>query len=113
MSANRLATLLGALTLLSLIVYLVILMRRRRETVVKNKQAKTPKVQPRYSPGNELKEISDAGTEAQRPQADSAVAKPFSRPAPAVTLTRPTIVSPTAGHDEQIREEEEREFFEL
>jgi hypothetical protein len=112
-SANRLATLLGALILLSLIVYLVILMRRRRETVVKNKQAKTPKVQPRYSPGNELKEISDAGTEAQRPRGDSAAAKPFSRPAPAVTLPRPTIISPTAGHDEQIREEEEREVFEL
>ena len=113
MSANRLATLVGALILLSLIVYLVIVMRRRRETVVKNKQAKTPKVQPRYSPGNELKEISDAATEAQRPRADSGAAKSFSRPAPAVALTRPTIVSPTAGHDEQIGEEEEREVFEL
>jgi hypothetical protein len=113
MSANRLATLLGALILLSLVVYLVIFMRRRQETAVKNKQAKTPKVQPRYSPGNELKEISEAETEAQRPRPDSGAAKPFSRPAPAVALTRPTIVSPTAGNDEQIREEEEREVFEL
>jgi hypothetical protein len=112
MSANRLATLIGALILLSLVVYLVIFMRRRQETVVKNKQAKTPKVQPRYSPGNELKEISDDETAAQRPRPDSG-AKPFSRPAPAVALTRPTIVSPTAGNDEQIREEEEREVFEL
>ena len=113
MSANRLATLLGALILLSLVVYLVIFMRRRRETVVKNKQAKTPKVQPRYSPGNELREISDTETEAQKPRPDSGASKPFSRTAPAVALARPTIVSPTAGNDEQIREEEEREVFEL
>ena len=113
MSANRLATLIGALILLSLVVYLVIFMRRRQETVAKSKQAKTPKVQPRYSPGNELKEISDAETEAQRPRTDIEASKPFSRPAPAVSLTRPTIVSPTAGNNEQIREEEEREVFEL
>jgi hypothetical protein len=113
MSANQLATLLGALILLSLIVFLVIIMRRRKETVVKNRQAKTPKVQPRYSPGSELSEISDAGTEAQRPRANSVATKPVSRPAPAIVLTKPTIVSPTAGRDEQIREEEEREVFEL
>ena len=113
MSANRLATLLGVLILLSLIVYLVIIMRRRRETVVKNNQAKTPKVQPRYSPGSELSEISDAGTEAQRPRPISVATKPVNRPAPAVVLTKPTIVSPTARRDEQIREEEEREVFEL
>jgi len=111
-AANRLATLLGALILLSLIVYLVIFMRRRRETAAKNKQAKTPKVQPRYIPGNELEEISDAGTQARESRQDNAAAKPFSRP-PAVALTRPTIVSPTIGHDEHIREEEEREVFEL
>jgi hypothetical protein len=112
-SANQLATLLGALILLSLIVFLVIIMRRRQETVVKNKQAKTPKVQPRYSPGSELSEISDAGTEAQRPRPNRVATKPVSRPAPAIVLTKPTIVSPTAGRDEQIREEEEREVFEL
>jgi len=112
-AANRLATLIGALILLGLIVYLVIVLRRRRETVGKNRQAKTPKVQPRYSPDSGLEEISDAWTEVKRPQPDIAAAKPFSRPAPAVALTKPTIVSPTVGHDEQIREEEEREVFEL
>jgi hypothetical protein len=66
MSANRLATLLGALILLSLIVYLLFVVRRRQDTAVKTRQAKTP-----------------------------------------------TIVSPAAGHDEQIRKEEEREVFEL
>jgi hypothetical protein len=114
MSANRLATLLGALILLSLIVYLVFVMRRRQETVVKTRQAKTPKVQPRYSPSDELNEISEAGTDAQMPRQDSGAAKPFNRPSSSGgALTRPTIVSPSAGHDEQIREEEEREVFEL
>jgi hypothetical protein len=66
MSANRLATLLGGLILLSLIVYLLFVVRRRRETVVKSGQAKTA-----------------------------------------------TILSPSASHDEQIREKEEREIVEL
>ena len=57
---------LGALILLSLIVLLVFVRRRRQESAVKT----------------------------------------------AVELTRPTIVSPPAGHDEQ-REEGEREVFEL
>ena len=112
MSANRLATLLGALILLSLII-LVFVLRRRQESAIKTSQAKTPTVQPPYSPGSELNEISDAGTDAQMPRRDSGAAKPFSRPSPAVALTRPNIVSPPAGHDEQIKEEEEREVFEL
>jgi hypothetical protein len=113
MSANQPVTVLGALILLSLIVFLVIIMRRRQETVAKNKQSKTPKVQPRYSPGSELSEISDPGPEAQRPRPNSVAPKPVSRPAPAIVLTKPTIISATAGRDEQIREEEEREVFEL
>ena len=44
MSANRLATLLGALILLSLIVYLVFLFRRRQDTVNKTSQAKPPTI---------------------------------------------------------------------
>jgi hypothetical protein len=44
MSANRLATLLGALIPLSLIVYLVFLVRRRRDTVNKTRQAKPPTI---------------------------------------------------------------------
>ena len=108
MSANRLATLLGVLILFSLIVYLVFVLRRR-QAAVNTRQARTPKVQPPYSPGSELNEISDAGTDAQMPRRDSSAAKPFSRPSPAVALTRPNIVSPAAGHDEQIKEEEDRE----
>jgi len=57
---------LGALILLSLIVLLVFVLRRRQESAVNT----------------------------------------------TVALTRPTIVSPAAGHDEQ-REEGEREVFEL
>jgi hypothetical protein len=75
MSANGLATLLGALILLSLMVYLLFVVRRRRR--------------------------------------DSGAARPIRRLAPAVPLRTPTIVSPAAGHDEQIREEGEREVFEL
>ena len=112
MSANRLATLLGVLILLGLIVYLVFVLRRR-QAAVNTRQAKTPKVQPPYSPGRELNEISDAGTNAKMPRRDSGAAKPSSRPSPAVALTRPNIVSPAAGHDEQIKEEEDREVFEL
>ena len=44
MSANRLATLLGALIPLSLIVYLVFVVRRRQNTVNKTRQAKTPTI---------------------------------------------------------------------
>jgi hypothetical protein len=112
MSANRLATLLGLLILLSLIVYLVIAIRRRRETGNKTRQAKTPKVQPRYSPGAELNELPNARVSEQVPSRESAPPKPqgaFAAPA----LTRPTIVSPSAGQNEHTREEEEREVFEL
>ena len=112
MSANRLATLLGGLILLGLIVYLVFVLRRR-QAAVNTRQVKTPKVQPPYAPGREFNEISDAGTNAKMPRRDSGAAKPSSRPSPAVALTRPNIVSPAAGHDEQIKEEEDREVFEL
>ena len=65
MSANRPATLLGALILLGIIVCLVIFIRHRQETVAGKNQPETPKVQPRYSPGNELKEITNARTPAR------------------------------------------------
>jgi hypothetical protein len=44
MSANRLATLIGALILLSLIVYLVFVVHRRQDTVNKTRQAKPPTI---------------------------------------------------------------------
>ena len=133
MSANRLATLLGALILLSLVVYLATAIRRRQKTVVKTKRAKAPKVQPRYSADGELNELSGTGINDRGPQPGSPVgvveqspgrdgtqppsSNPSATAAPAQNqsriLTRPTIVSPIAGHDEHSSEEEEREVFEL
>ena len=121
MSANRLATLLGALILLSLIVYLATAIRRRRTTVVKTKRAKAPKVQPKYSPDGELNELPNAAINEQTPRRDtSSEAAPSRQSAAAApdqsssrVLTRPTIVAPVAGHDEHSSEEEEREVFEL
>ncbi len=120
MSANRLATLLGALILLSLVVYLATAIRRRQKTVVKTKRAKAPKVQPRYSADGELNELSGTGINEQSPGRDGTQppsSNPSATAAPAQNqlriLTRPTIVSPLAGHDEHSTEEEEREVFEL
>ncbi|HEV7746709.1 MAG TPA: hypothetical protein VGO56_17060 [Pyrinomonadaceae bacterium] len=108
--ANRLATLLGVLILLSLIVYLVAAIRRSRETDPKAKQAKSPKVQPRYAPDAELNELPksrDEGTASPKQSAAAAVQSS------SAILTRPTIVSATNSHDEHSSEEEEREVFEL
>jgi len=105
-SANRLATLLGALILLSLILYLVLGLRRRgkdpkakRLKALKAQPKIQPKVQP--SPNTELPEVASA--------------EPFGATVPhqSSELTKPLIASPTAGHDEPSREEEEREVFEL
>jgi hypothetical protein len=57
-SHNRLATLLAVLILLSLILYLLLALRNRKDKDVKAKQARTPKVQPKYSAAGELNEIS-------------------------------------------------------
>jgi hypothetical protein len=81
--------------------------RRRQQTLVKTNQAKTQKVQPRYSPGSQLIELSNAGINEQM----SVV--PLSGMSSEAELTRPTIVSSSAGHDDQNREEEDREVFEL
>jgi hypothetical protein len=107
-SANRLATLLGALILLALIIYLVAAIRRRRETDPKAKQAKLPKVQPRYAPDAELNELHNSREEAALRK--SATAAPAQRSSG--TPTGPTIVSATNSRDEH-KEEEEREVFEL
>jgi hypothetical protein len=149
-ATNRLATLLGALILLSLILYLAMALRSRQKKVAKEKRAKAPKVQPKYSAAGELKEVSGpslreraaphlkddlatsrAGSElvsdrATRPnqvpdQRDIREHRPANAPASSAkmsssdewVLTRPTIASPTAAHDEQNSEEEEREVFEL
>lgn len=131
-SANRLATLLGALILLSLILYLAMAFRSRQKTVVKAKRAKAPKVQPKHSPDGELNELSSPSVNKPQPEVKSTRSgavqeQPNTRgkepevvPAAAAAtapsqwvLTKPTIVSPTAGPDEYTSEEEEREVFEL
>lgn len=63
-STNRLTTLLGALILLSLILYLAMAFRSRRKNVSTTKRAKTPKVQPKYSPA-ELNELSSTSFNEQ------------------------------------------------
>jgi hypothetical protein len=126
-SANRLATLLGALILLSLILYLATAVRRKQKTVVKAQRGKARKVQPKYSPNSELNELSSSESNEQLPRRDSASQQPSNTPSPATAppaatapsqnvpwvLTRPTIVSSTADHDEHSSEEQEREVFEL
>lgn len=104
MAANRLATLLGALILLSLILYLVMGLRRRGKDGTKTKALKAlksqPKVQPTLSP------------DAEAPAVASAASVAASAPRTTSVLTKPSIGSPTMDHDEH-REEEEREVFEL
>lgn len=123
-SANRLATLLGALILLSLILYLAMTLRRRRKNVAKAKRVKAPKVQPTHSPDADLFEVSD--TAAVVPAASSNQPRDFvsepslassgaaaSSQSHAWVLTKPAIGLPTAGPSEAGSEEQEREVFEL
>jgi len=125
---NRLATLLALLILLSLIVYLLLAVRGRKDKVAKAKQAKTPKVQPKYSAGSELNErpspgkpaVSEVKKDLPARGSQSGAAQPASTSAAAASashsdrsvLTKPTIAAPVAVADEH-REEEEREVFEL
>ncbi len=122
MSRNRLATLLAALILLSLIVYLVSALKRRQKTKGKTRRATAPKVQPKYSEDAGLNELPKAGIKEPVPQRDTAAEAAASRPPTAAPdyerpriLTRPTIVSPSADHEAHSseEEEEEREVFEL
>jgi hypothetical protein len=121
-SANRLATLLGGLILLSLIFYFATAILRRKKTAEQAKGAKA-KVQPKYSPNEKLDELPNAAI-AREPRQPIAVQQPSGSPSSAVAptrehptvLTRPTIVSPGASpaeHREHSSEEEEREVFEL
>jgi len=122
MSANRMATLLGALILLSLILYLATAFRRRRKNGIQAEGAKT-KVQPKYSPNEELGELPGTRANEELPHQQSTAQHPAALASAAATsayqpwvLTRPTIVSPTASsdeHAEQSGDQEEREVFEL
>jgi hypothetical protein len=123
MSANRLATLLGALILLSFILYLANAVRRRKKNAVQAAGAKA-KVQPKYSPSEVLNELPRTRTNEPLPNqqsvADQPAASAFAAAASARNepwvLTMPTIVSPTASPvelDEYSTDQEEREVFEL
>jgi hypothetical protein len=111
MAANRLATLLGVLIFVSMIVYLASAIRRRQASVVKTKQTKVPKVQPKYSPGSELNELPSVAVNKQ----PSSIASAATAPAVEHSWTGPTILSANAGQGEPSSEaeEEEREVFEL
>lgn len=106
-SANRLATLLGALILLSLILYLVMALRRRRQGAMKVKRASVPKVQPNPSSDADFAEVTRSSPVAAAPSAAAATQNREQ------VLTRPSITSPSVVHDEHSAEEEEREVFEL
>ncbi|HEY6233231.1 MAG TPA: hypothetical protein VIW64_18345 [Pyrinomonadaceae bacterium] len=129
MSANRLATLLGALILLSLLLYLASAFGRRKQDVVQPKTAKT-KVQPKFSPDEKLEELPSArATEPaieQPPKQENAAAPAEAQAAAAGAthdqpriLTRPTIVAPKGDSGERgavlekSANQEEREVFEL
>jgi predicted lipid-binding transport protein (Tim44 family) len=126
MSANRLATLLGALILLSLILYLATAFRRRKKDAVPAKSAKA-KVQPKYSPDEKLDELPSAHADEPLAIKETAVAPPSEAQAAAAgathnqpwVLTKPTIVSPKVDGEEKrtvsehSTDQEEREVFEL
>ena len=123
LSGNRLAALLGALILLSLILYLATLVRRRREKLVKARRVTaSAKVQPKYSSGAHLEELSGAGLAAPSPSSTVPQAAKKLASASAVAgaashnhnwgLTKPSITSSSAGH-QQSTDEEEREVIEL
>ncbi len=110
--ANRLATLLGALILLSLIVYLISGLRRRSDTTVKNRELKS-KVQPKYSASDSLEELSPKKTQqlsdSETVVSNQGTSAPASESSKPWGLTRP---SPAGGVAEDI-DKEDREVFEL
>jgi hypothetical protein len=121
MSANRLATLLGALILLSLILYLAAAVRRRKKNAGQAAGARA-KVQPKYSPNEELDELRGTRTKEELWHQQSAGEQPAALASTEASaqdrplLTKPTIVSPTAARDEHKEHNtvrDEREFVEL
>jgi hypothetical protein len=129
MFANRLATLLGALILLALIVYLVLALGRRRKNQAKAKRLQAPKVQPKILPTSESEEPSSSPLANSQPR-DVSGGRPSAQPsAPPVqpstsaaaagaldrswVRTRPSINSPLASPGDATSEEQEREVFEL
>lgn len=122
-SANRLATLLGALILLSLILYLATAFRRRQKKLIAAKRVNASKVQPKISSDADFDELPSGDSvtspaSSKLPQQEVA-RQPGIAPAVASTtpqnhswLTKPSAASATAGR-ERGKDEEEREVFEL
>jgi len=113
--ANRLATLVAALIVLSLIYYLFTALRRPRTDAVKTKQAKTPKVQPKLST-EELKERPQQEKVGPAPVVNATENRQPSTAAAASsidksTFSRPSFSGPTI--EPESTEEQEREVFEL
>lgn len=126
MSANRLATLLAALILLALIVYLVLVLGRRRKNQAKAKRLNAPKVQPKVLPTSPAEEPSYSPSANAQPREFSGPrpnSSPSAQPgasAGAVAaapdrgwIRQPSTNSPTAGPGAASSEEQEREVFEL
>jgi hypothetical protein len=125
-SANRLATLLGALILLSLILYLAAALSRRRKKLNTSKRVAGSKIQPKVQPNLSTDALFDELLNS-RPITSPAPNNPpkeFVKPASAAAVvaatpqnrsrvpTKPSVASPSAGH-EYSSSEEEREVFEL
>lgn len=134
-SANRLASLLGALILLSLAGYLVMVLRGRR-TEEKAKSAKALKVPPKFSETSDLNEppVSTATTPEVSPVKSEPAARvsdvvsngsavrsapqmkqpaPTPAPTPAPKAAAAVATSRGKGPAEYGNEQEEREVFEL
>lgn len=110
-SANRLATLLGALILLSLIIYLISGLRRRSTTAVKNRDVKS-KVQPKYTASDSLDELSPKQTQklsdSESVVANKETSVTASEPSKSWTLPKRSSAAVTEDIDK-----EDREVFEL
>jgi hypothetical protein len=125
MFANRLATLLAALILLALIVYLVLALGRHRKNQAKAKRLQTPKVQPKVLPTSESEEPSYSPLANSQPRDFPGVrpgAHPVAPSSPSASpvapdrswvRTRPSINSPIPSPGDASSEEQEREVFEL
>ncbi len=139
-SANRLGSLIGALILLSLILYLALFFRKRRQGVARAKLAKAKKVQPKYSQVSDLNESSTSPTDVpissvkSEPAAQNSAVTP-DRPATRIPSPRETsraanasaaphgagawgvqnqtVTTEVAAPVDHRSEEEEREVFEL
>jgi hypothetical protein len=113
-SANRLATALGALILLSLLAYLISGWRQRKAAGAGGGQSKSSKVQPKYSESEVLDELTPRDPLPQRQSSvtNQEAAVTTSQAESSRRLTRPNIV-PAGGAGREISDKEDREVFEL